>query len=374
MISAGFLHFKGMHASAQQQFSITITRMEMKIMKTLDTERLILRPFEETDFEAVHAYACVAENVQYMVWGPNEESHTKAFISQAIAQSKENPCRNYHYAVVLKSSQKLIGGCGLAILGKEEAEIGWILHRNYWKQGFGTEMGKRIAEFGFKELGLHRIIARCDTENYGSYRVMERIGMRREGCFLEARPANKFSDRKYSDEYSYAILRDEWESLQEIAYYNSLPVIFDDFIDIPDLTDGEIELVCIGKKPAIPEKKRVPAYKFEIRCNGSRVGEINLRIGYTDGLYYGGQIGYCVDEPHRGHGYAEKACRLLAPVIRAHGMKKVLITNNTTNIASRRTCEKLGAKLIRIARLPEWHDLYKDGLRFVNIFEWSLGG
>jgi len=345
---------------------------EMKVMKTLETERLILRPYEESDFDAVHAYASVAENIQYMLWGPNEESDTKAFILQAIAHSKENPCRDYHYAAVLKSSQKLIGGCSLTVKSDGEAEIGWILHRDYWKQGFGTEMGKRIVEFGFKELGLHRIIARCDAENYGSYRVMERIGMRREGYFLEARPANKFSDKKYRDEYLYAILRDEWEILQEISYYNSLPVIFDGFIDVPDLTDGEIELFCIGKKPAIPERKWVPAYEFEIRRCGSRVGGINLRIGYTDGLYYSGQIGYSVDEQHRGHGYAEKACRLLVPVIRAHGMKKVLITNSHTNIASKRTCEKLGAKLIRIARLPEWHDLYKEGERFVNIFEWIV--
>jgi len=183
--------------------------MELKIMKILETERLILRPFEENDFEVVHDYASVAENVQYMIWGPNEESHTKAFILQAIEKSKEIPCNNYQYAAVLKSSRKLIGACNIAILDDNEAEIGWILHMDYWKQGFSTEMGNRILEFGFDDLGLHRIIAHCDTENYGSYRVMERIGMRKEGCFLEGRPANKFSDKKYGDEYSYAILKDE---------------------------------------------------------------------------------------------------------------------------------------------------------------------
>jgi len=171
---------------------------------------------------------------------------------------------------------------------------------------------------------------------------------------------------KIADEYT------QWKTIQEIAYYNSLPVLIDGFADIPDLTDGEIELHCVAKNPAIPEKKWVPSYVFEIRKEGCRVGEINFRVGYSDSLYYGGQIGYAVDEQHRGHGYAEKACRLLVPVIRAHGMKKVLITNEHTNIASRRTCEKLGAELIRKARLPEWHDLYKEGQRYVNIFEWSV--
>lgn len=184
-------------------------------MITLETERLVLRPFKEDDSEAVHAYVSVVENIQYMVWGPNDESQTKAFISQAIAKSKEMPCNNYQLAAVQKSSEKLIGACNLAILSGEEAEIGWILHRDYWKQGFATEMGNRLLKFGFKELGLHRIIGHCDSENYASYRVMERIGMRSEGCFLEARPSNKFSDKKYGDEFSYAILRDEWETLQE---------------------------------------------------------------------------------------------------------------------------------------------------------------
>lgn len=171
---------------------------------------------------------------------------------------------------------------------------------------------------------------------------------------------------KIADEYT------QWKILQEIAYYKSLPVVFDGFIDLPNLTDGEIELVCIDKKSAVPEMKWVPSYEFEIRRNSSRVGEISLRIGYTDGLYYAGQIGYGVDERHRGHGYAEKACRLLGSVIRAHGMKKVLITNNHTNIASKRTCEKFGAKLIRTASLPEWHNLYMEGQRFENIFEWNI--
>jgi RimJ/RimL family protein N-acetyltransferase len=172
---------------------------------------------------------------------------------------------------------------------------------------------------------------------------------------------------KVADEYT------QWRIAREIAYYNAMPVTFDAFVDPPDLSDNEISLFCIAKKPAVPEKKYVPSYEFEIRKGGSRIGEINLRIGYTDGLYYGGQIGYGVDAPQRGHGYAAKACRLLAPVMRSHGMKKVIISNNHTNIASKRTCEKLGAKLIRMAPIPEWHDLYKLGQRFENIFEWDVG-
>ena len=341
-------------------------------METQETERLILRPFVESDFDAVHSYASCYDNVKYMEWGPNEEADTRAFISRAISKSTELPCRDYQYAAVLKATSRLIGACNIGLFGEDAAGIGWILHRDYWKQGLGTEMGSFLLRFGFADLKLRRITARCDSENYGSYQVMERNGMRREGCFIESRLSKKLIDKPYRDELSYAILKDEWDTHKEIAYYNSLPVIFNDFIDLPVLADNEIELVCVNKRPAIPEKKFVPAYDFEIRKDGLRIGAINLRIGYTAGLYYGGQIGYGIDEAFRDHSYSAKACKLLVPIIKAHGMTKILITNNYTNIASKRTCEKLGAKLLRVARLPEWHDLYQMGRRFSNIFEWSI--
>ena len=102
-----------------------------------------------------------------------------------------------------------------------------------------------------------------------------------------------------------------------------------------------------------------------------------MRIGYGgglkgDNLYYGGHIGYGIDEKHRGNGYAVRACQLLLSVAKAHGMTKLLITNDVSNNASRRVCEKLGARFLREAHLPEWSDLYKEGQRFSNIFEWRL--
>lgn len=164
----------------------------------------------------------------------------------------------------------------------------------------------------------------------------------------------------------------EEEMQKEIEYYNSLPAEFGGFIDPSELTDGVIHLACTMKRAAIPEKKYVPAYDFAICKDDETIGEINLRIGYTEGLYYGGQIGYSVDEAHRGKGYAVRACRLLTPIAKAHKMKRLLITNDCNNIASKRVCEKLGLRLVRLARLPEWHDLYKEGQRFVNIFEWNV--
>ncbi len=341
------------------------------MMRSLETGRLILRKFTPDDLDAVQSYAAITENAIYMEWGPNTQEQTQVFIDRAISQAEEDPCVNYQYAAVLKDTGRLIGGCDLN-LSRDKAEIGWILHRDFWKQGYGPEMGEAMLKLGFDELHLHRIIARCDAENYGSYRVMEKIGMRREGLFIEGRPANKLSDQKYGDELVYAILKEEWDTRKEIAYYNALPFEFEAFLNLGELSQDGIYLVCTAKSPAIPEKKFVPAYHFAVCKGGEKIGDIDLRIGYTDGLYYGGNIGYSIDEKHRGNGYAVTACRLLRPLAKAHGMKKLLITNNPANTASRRVCEKLGARLVRKARLPEWHDLYKAGGRFENIFEWDV--
>ena len=183
-------------------------------MKAIETKHLILQKFREDDFAAVHSYASNLENVVYMPFGPNTEDDTKAFISMAISEAEKVPCKNYYYAVMLKDSGMLIGSCDIGyrnLLSTNEAEMGWLLHRDYWNQGYGSEVGEALLDFGFEEMNLHRIVANCDAENIASFRVMEKIGMRREGLFLESRPAHKFSANKYGDTLTYAILRRERE-------------------------------------------------------------------------------------------------------------------------------------------------------------------
>lgn len=175
-------------------------------MKNLETKRLILRPWEESDFEAVHSYASVLENVRFMPFGPNSEDETKAFIARSIEKNHTDPQTNYVYAISLKKSGVVIGGCEISKSNEFEASLGWIIHRDYWKQGFGSELAGTLIKFGFEELKLHRIYATCDAENYGSYRVMERNKMRREAHFIK----KNFRRGEWRDELVYAILDVEW--------------------------------------------------------------------------------------------------------------------------------------------------------------------
>jgi RimJ/RimL family protein N-acetyltransferase len=330
---------------------------------TLETERLILRPLTPADFGAVHSWASNPDNTRYMPWGPNTEEQTQGFLASVKPGTD--------FAVVLRESYAVIGSCGIyADPARDTSELGWILHMDHWKRGYGTEIGKELIRYGFEDLKLRRIYSTCAAVNYGSYQIMERGGMRREALHIKNIWARV--DKEWIDQAVYAILADEYYAVKEIAYYNSLPCVFDDFIEVPELSDNVIRLVCTAKTPANPEKKWVPAYSFAVCKGGEQVGEINLRIGYVDRLYYGGQIGYSIKEKYRGNGYAGRACQLLRPVARAHGMEKLLITNDHANAASMRVCEKLGCRLLRTARLPEWHDLYKEGRRFSNIYEWDL--
>ncbi len=138
------------------------------------------------------------------------------------------------------------------------------------------------------------------------------------------------------------------------------------WIDPVILVDGDLELVAAEHYPGNPSRGLVPAYKFEMRRDGKveKIGSIDLRVGDTHRLrMYGGHIGYGVNQEHRGHHYAARACRLLFPLARRHGMRELWVTCNPENIESRRTCELAGAKFVEIVDLPKDLDMYRRGER-----------
>jgi RimJ/RimL family protein N-acetyltransferase len=167
----------------------------------LETKRLILRPLTRDDFPDVHSWACNPINTRYMAWGPNTAEQTLEFLS-LVKNGKD-------FAVVLKESTKVIGSCGIyPNNGNDTGEMGWILHMDHWKCGYGTEVCGELIRYGFEDLKLRRIFAPCAAVNYGSYRVMERNGMRREALHVRAFWARV--DKEWIDETVYAILADEY--------------------------------------------------------------------------------------------------------------------------------------------------------------------
>ena len=180
----------------------------------METERLILREFKEDDWPQVHEYGSDAEVVMYLPFGPNTKLDTKEFINKVMARQKEQPRISYSFALVHQLDNKLIGSCRIQITNVEykEGEIGYVLNRNYWNKGYMTEAAKKVVEFGFEDLGLHRVYATCDPANSGSYRVMEKIGMQREGYLREYK---RFKG-VWRDFLLYSILEREWFAVGKV--------------------------------------------------------------------------------------------------------------------------------------------------------------
>ena len=175
--------------------------MSNKHKTTLETKRLLLRLPIISDFDAFHSWCSNPENTRYMAWGPNTPEQTKEFLGRVKL--------GCDFAVVLKESQVVIGSCGIyPHENNYMADLGWILHKDHHKLGYGTELGCELIRYGFENLGLGRIQAPCAADNYGSFRVMERIGMLREAYHRKAFWARV--DKKWIDEVWYAILAEDY--------------------------------------------------------------------------------------------------------------------------------------------------------------------
>ena len=175
----------------------------------LESERLNYRKFNKNDFPIVFDWYSNAENMKYRRGEPRNEAETHEYLNWAITNAEAEECINYEYAVVLKCDNTLIGSASLFNL-PDEPEIGWLVHRNYWQQGYGTEMGKAMLKLGFDILNLRRIIAGCNARNIGSYKIMEKIGMRREAHFIKAQLGSSTLNNEWCDRFQYAILKEEW--------------------------------------------------------------------------------------------------------------------------------------------------------------------
>ena len=178
---------------------------------SLTTERLVLRDFRESDWQAVHKYGSDPQVVRHVEFGPNTKEETRSFIKRAVASQKEEPRRSYELAVVLRAKDRLIGGCSIYISNPDhrEGSIGYIFNRHFWRQGYATETARALLGFGFDKLGLHRIFSTCDPRNIASKRVLEKIGMQREGRLRE----HRWVKERWRDSFLYGILDHEWKTL-----------------------------------------------------------------------------------------------------------------------------------------------------------------
>jgi RimJ/RimL family protein N-acetyltransferase len=164
------------------------------------TERLLLRPLDISDLQTVNQYATDVLNTQYMMHLPSRnEEETKQFLLGVSAEWKKEAPSFYEFAIVLHSTQ--IGAVSVYLNEtRTEGELGWILNKKYWGNGYVTEAALKVKEFAIQSLQLKKLTAHCDCRNKSSARVMEKIGLA-----LESKGEREYPDaRGYASEYKYS--------------------------------------------------------------------------------------------------------------------------------------------------------------------------
>jgi [ribosomal protein S5]-alanine N-acetyltransferase len=174
----------------------------------IETERLLLREFRASDESDIHAYASDSEVVRLMIWGPNTPEQTRAHLTKVLDAQDEWPRASVGLAMELRSERRMIGAIELRMRDEANrtADIGYVLTRKDWGRGYMTEAVRAILDVAFRRLELHRVWATCDPRNHASYRVMEKVGMRREAHFRK----DVMEKGEWRDSYLYAILAEEW--------------------------------------------------------------------------------------------------------------------------------------------------------------------
>ena len=178
----------------------------------ITTERLILREFVPSDWQAVLAYQSDARYLCYYAWTERTPAAVQAFIQMFLDHQKAQPRTKFQLAIVLKSSQQLIGNCGIRqnTADDHQAEIGYEIAPNHWGNGYATEAVRAIVAFGFTQLRLHRIWAECIADNLGSARVLQKLDLQPEGQLRE----NQYFKGRWWDTKIFAILAHEWQAHQ----------------------------------------------------------------------------------------------------------------------------------------------------------------
>lgn len=181
----------------------------------LETERLLLRGLTLEDIPDIFEYASDPQVAEYTSWAAHRTlEDSEAFVRWAIESSANPDANGWTWGITFKQTGKLIGTIGIGWVARHyRAEIGYAIGKPYWNQGLVTEAAYTLIKLGFERMGLNRIEARCNPENIGSARVMEKIGMRFEGILRE----QVYFKEKFEDLKMYSILRREYEARPDLA-------------------------------------------------------------------------------------------------------------------------------------------------------------
>lgn len=174
---------------------------------TIETKRLLLRPYQLDDVEGILAYAPDEEWARYLPVVPNpyKRSDAVAFVARQVLLDR---ALHPSWAITLEGSN--VGGINIRFSFEHAVgEMGWSLARKLWNRGLMTEAAHAVMDVAFSTYSsLSRIRAMADARNRASHRVMEKLGMKHEGTLRQ----NRLVKGELIDEAWFGILRPEWRT------------------------------------------------------------------------------------------------------------------------------------------------------------------
>ena len=179
-------------------------------MKTLETERLILRKYSERDLPEYFKLLSNKQNMYYLDdITVNTLEEARESLKNTIKINETGKARRF--CIILKENNKLIGGIGYEVaadtpLGKIADPMGWFIMPEFQNKGYVTEAATKVLEFAFSQDNCFRIATGCYADNKPTQKVMAKVGFKRESVKIKA----AYHDGIMKDRLEYAILKDEW--------------------------------------------------------------------------------------------------------------------------------------------------------------------
>ena len=182
--------------------------MGTKAFTKIETARLVLRRPGEGDLGHFLAYLNDPSVARYQSWESYTEEEARGVIERQRGVEPGTPGRWFTFAAELKGAGEMVGHVALSVKADDprQAEMGFTFARAHQGRGLAREAAEAVLDFSFGVLGLHRVVAVADCENERSVALLGRLGMRREGHFVE----NIWFKGAWGSEYLYAVLREEW--------------------------------------------------------------------------------------------------------------------------------------------------------------------
>lgn len=309
----------------------------------LDSERLILRRFGDSDLDPFLSYRNDPEVARYQSWNSYSEQEGLAFIQELKSAEPGSPGEWFQFAIELKRTGELVGDCALKVDAEEhyQAEIGYTFSREHQGKGYATESTSRLLDYAFEDLNLHRVVAIVDCENERSVALLERLGMRREGHFVQSFPAGE----GWVDEYHYAVLKVEWNAGWKENAARDLRITSEPRASAEDATFIR-ESLALYNVAVTGDAYYSPLAIFLRDERGAILGGVlgDIWGGWLDLSFL------WVAEPVRGHGYGTRLLQAAEQEARAQGCHGVFLT--TFSFQARPFYEKSGYEVV--ADIPDY--------------------